>query len=174
VILGKQCIPHDSVAFGCVTRTPIISRRCSLVRNRTRAVRKGPVRLPLIRNTGVVLVCPIGRYVAVIVLQIVNAPGCKGGCVKEFDAKRCRIAPTSFSSGTAVNSNLEAKCVDGVGDANDSLGELGWVGDDLASYVVTTGLDRPAIIDLKSSEVMRSMRGRKRTIYITVASIFET
>jgi hypothetical protein len=154
MILRKQCIPHNPVAFSRVTRTPIISCRCSLVRNRTRAVRKRPVRLPLIRNTGDVLVCPIGRYVTVIVLQIVNAPGCKGGCVKKFVAKRCRIAPTGFSSGTAVDSNLEPECVDGICDANDSLGELGWVGDDLASQIVTTGLDRPTIIDLKSSAVI--------------------
>jgi hypothetical protein len=108
----------------------------------------------LIRNTGDVLVCPIGRYVTVIVLQIVDTPGCKGGCVKVLVAKRCRITAASFSSGTAVDSNLEAECMDGVGDANDSLGELGWVGDDLASHVVTTGLNRPAIINLKRSAVM--------------------
>jgi hypothetical protein len=154
MILSKQCIPHNPVAFSRVTRTPIISCGCCLVRDRTRAVRKRPVRLPLIRNTSYVLVCPIGRYVTVIVLQIVDTPGCKCGCIKVLVAKRCRITAASFSSGTAVDSNFEAECMDGVGDANDSLGELGWVGDDLASYVVTTGLDRPAVIDLKSSAVI--------------------
>jgi hypothetical protein len=65
----------------------------------------------LIRDARRVLICPIGRHVTIIVLEVVDSPGSKGCSIQILMTDLGWISSACFGASTAVNPNFEAKSV---------------------------------------------------------------
>jgi hypothetical protein len=129
-----------------VACAPIVSCGGSLICDSTSAI-GAYFTVGAIWYTGNVFVGPVRRDVTIVVLQVINAPRCEGRGVKSLVANRGRVSPTSLCTCTAIDANLETKCVYLGGYPVDSIRKLDWVRYYLSSDSISTRLHRPAIVN---------------------------
>jgi len=130
-----------------ITCAPIIACGSIAARLRASAIDVGTVVLPLIRNASGVLVGPIGWYVAIVILEIVDPPSSKSSSIEILVADLGWVTTTCLSASTTVYANLQTQGVDGICNTFDARGELRRVRDDLAGSIVAAGLYGPAVVD---------------------------
>lgn len=103
--------------MGRGTAAPVISCGRGGIGYWTGAVGEWPISLPVVGNAGDVGITPVGRYIAVVVFEIINAPAGEGRGVEHLMADLRGIPSAGFCTCTSVDTQFQAEAMDSVGDA---------------------------------------------------------
>jgi len=151
--------------MGGIARSPVVSWRCITWGCLAWTIDVRTISLPLIRDTRNVLICPIGRHITIIVLEVVDSPCSKRCSIKILMTDLGWISSACFGASTAVNPNFEAKCVNLIRNTDYSWREFRGIGDDLTSNVIAARFDGPAIINWDLSVQARRWSWSEWTTY---------